>query len=195
MTKQKIYFSFLLGLLLASCRGPDIETVKEPVMGTEKHKLTGYRFANRERTVDAGLAVSCNPTAKNINVLNGTLYLGSRSNEYTFDDKVLLFLEINGTRHPLNIINRSQSTGEVGKNFFKSAQVYVTSKSLSFDLDSNLLKSINSSANIKLVLAREIGNAAKETIDILVLHPDKFESKHFSTIEDFTQKCNLKTKI
>lgn len=195
MTKQKIYLSLILGLLMSSCAGPDIETIKEPVLGTEKHKLTGYGFANREKTTSAGLVLSCNPTAKNKNVLNGTLYIGSRSNEYTFDDKVLLFLEINGTRHPLNIINRSQSTGEVGKNFFKSTRVYVTTKSLSFDFDGNLLKSINSSSSLKIVLAREIGNVSKETVDILVLHPDEFESKHFSTLDDFTQKCSLKTKI
>lgn len=195
MTKQKIYFSFLLGLLLSSCRGPDIETVKEPVLGIEKHKLSGYRFANREKTVNSELILSCSPSSKNKNVLNGTLYLGSLSNEYTFDEKVLLFLETNGTRHPLNIISRSQSTSEVGKSFFKSNRVYVTSKSLSFDLDANLLKSINSSANIKLVLAREIGSIGKEVVDILVLHPDEFESKHFSTIDEFAQKCSLKTKI
>jgi hypothetical protein len=195
MTKQKKYFGFLLGLLLSSCGGPDIETVKEPVLGTEKHKLTGYRFANREKTVNSELILSCSPTSKNKNVLNGTLYLGSLSNEYTFDDKVLLFLEVNGTRHTLNIISRSQSTGEVGKNFFKSTRVYVTSKSLSFDLDANLLNSINSSTSVKLVLAREIGTIAKETVDILVLHPDEFESKHYSTIDEFAQKCSLRTKI
>ncbi len=130
MTKQKKYFGFLLGLLLSSCRGPDIETVKEPVLGAEKHKLTGYRFANREKTVNSELILSCSPSSKNKNVLNGTLNIGTLSNEYTFDEKVLLFLEVNGTRHTLNIISRSQSTGEVGKSFFKSTRVYVTSKSL-----------------------------------------------------------------
>ena len=195
MTKQNKYLGLLLGLLLSSCGGPDIETVKEPVLGAEKHKLTGYKFANREKTVNSELIISCSPSSKNNNVLNGTLNIGSRSNEYTFDEKVLLFLEVNGTRHPLNIISRSQSTGEVGKSFFKSTRVYVTSKSLSFDLDASLLKSINSSTKIKLVLAREIGTAEKEVVDILVLHPDEFESKHYSTIDEFAQKCSLRTKI
>ena len=195
MTKQNKYLGLLLGLLLSSCGGPDIETVKEPVLGAEKHKLTGYKFANREKTVNSELIISCSPSSKNKNVLNGTLNIGSRSNEYTFDEKVLLFLEVNGTRHPLNIISRSQSTGEVGKSFFKSTRVYVTSKSLSFDLDASLLKSINSSTKIKLVLAREIGTAEKEVVDILVLHPDEFESKHYSTIDEFAQKCSLRTKI
>jgi hypothetical protein len=47
----------------------------------------------------------CAPSSKNNDKLNGSLYLGSLINEYTFDDKVRLFIEINGTRHQLNLIS------------------------------------------------------------------------------------------
>jgi hypothetical protein len=195
MSKQKIGMIALLGLLATGCGGPSIETEKEPVLGAEKHKLTGYPFSNREKTVNAGFVLSCKPSSKNLNVLNGSVYFASLSNEYTFDDNVKLFLEIDGIRHSLNIINRSQSTGEVGKSFFKSTRVYVTTKALSFDLDASLLTKFTASSNIKIILAREIGNTTKENVDILTLYPDEFDAKHYQTIEKFIEKCTLKTKI
>lgn len=189
----------LLGILLATtvitnCGGPDIETVKEPVLGTEKYKLRGYGFANREKSVNAGLVISCNPVAKNNTVLNGTLYLGSIANEYTFDDKVKLFLEINGVRHPLQVVSISQSTGEIGKQFFKSLRTYATYKSLSFNINATLLNSITA-PTLKIILAREISTTNTELVDILTLYPDEFDAKHSKTIEEFTQKCKLNVKI
>ncbi len=58
-----------------------------------------------------------------------------------------------------------------------------------------LLKHITPAANLKIILAREVGTTTIEQVDILTLHPDEFKSKHYKTIEDFTQKCNLNIKI
>lgn len=186
----------LATMVITNCGGPAIETIKEPVLGTEKHKLNGYGFTNREKSVNAGFVVSCIPTSKNNMILNGSIYLGSLSNEYAFDEKVKLFMEINGVRHLLNITNRSQDTREVGqKQFFESLRTYVTVKSLSFEMDARLLKSITNNANLKIILAREVGSTTTELVDILTLYPDKFNSKHYQTIEEFTQKCNVTGKI
>ena len=175
--------------------GLTIDTIKEPVLGTEKHSLGGYGFANREKSVHTGFVVSCNPNSKNNTILNGTIYLGSAANEYIFDDKVKLFLETTGVRHALNVSNISQSTSEVGKQFSKSLRSYVTEKSISFVMDAPLLKHIPPAANLKIILAREVGTTTIEQVDILTLHPDEFKSKHYKTIEDFTQKYKLNIKI
>lgn len=115
--KSSLIAVLLSTIIISNCGGPNIESIKEPVLGTEKHKLSGYGFSNREKSVSAGLVLSCTPSSKNNTILNGTLYIGSLSNEYSFDEKVKLFLEINGIRHQLNVISRNQSTGELGKNF------------------------------------------------------------------------------
>jgi hypothetical protein len=194
--KIKLMGALLATVIITNCGGPSIDTIKEPVLGTEKHRLSGYGFTNREKSVNAGFVVSCNPTSKNNTILNGSIYLGSISNVYSFDDKIKLFLEINGVRHLLNITNRSQDTSEVEKKqFFKALRTYVTVKSLSFEVDARLLKNITTTANLKIILAREVSATTTELVDILTLHPDEFDSKHYKTIEDFTQKCNLTGKI
>ena len=195
--KQSKYSLGLVGILLStviisSCGGPSITSIKEPVLGTEKQRLSGYALQNREKTVNANFVISCSPSAKNNTPLNGTLYLGSLSNEYTVDDKVRLFIEINGTRHLLNVISRSQNTSEVGKRFFKSTRIYSTQKSLSFEIDAKLLLGITPTSNLKFVLSREFGTLTKEYADILTLFPDEFESKHYTTLDEFAQKCNLR---
>ncbi len=112
-------------VIISNCGGLTIDTIKEPVLDTEKHSLVGYGFANREKSVRTGFVVSCNPNSKNNTILNGTIYLGSAANEYIIDDKVKLFLETNGVRHALNVSNISQSTSKVGKQFSKSLRSYV----------------------------------------------------------------------
>lgn len=194
--KTKLLAGILATMVITNCGGPAIQTIKEPVLGTEKHKLNGYGFTNREKSVNAGFVVSCTPTSKNSTVLNGSIYLGSLSNEYAFDEKVKLFIEINGVRHLLNITNRAQNTHEVGeKQFFECLRTYATVKSLSFEMNVSLLKTITNSANLKIILAREIGSSTTEHVDILTLHPDEFNSKHYQTIEEFTQKCKVTEKI
>jgi hypothetical protein len=193
--KTKLFMILLATVMINNCSGPEIEVFKEPVLGTEKYKLTGYKFTNREKSVNAGFVVSCNPNSKNNTRLNGTIYITSKSQEYTFDNKTKLLLEINGVRHLLNIISRAQNTDEVGKEFFKAARRYVTVKSLSFDIDVTLLKSITTASNVRIIVAREVSATSHEDVDILTLYPDEFESNHYKTIEDFIQKCNSNIKI
>jgi hypothetical protein len=82
----------------------------------------------------------------------------------------------------------------VGKSFFKSTRVYATYKALSFEIDAKLLLDITAASNLKFVLSREVGTSTKEYVDILTLFPEEFESKHYSTIDVFSQKCNLRVK-
>lgn len=73
--------------------------------------------------------------------------------------------------------------------------MYATTKSISFEINAKYLNDITSTSNLKLILTREIGISLKEEADILTLFPDEFESKHFKTIDDFKEKCNLRVKI
>lgn len=195
LKKIKLSACLLATVIINNCAGPEIEAYKEPVLGTEKYKLKGYKFANREKSVNAGFVVSCNPNAKNNTTFSGTIYIASDSQEYNLDNKIKLLLEVNGVRHLLNIITHSQNTGELGKEFFKSARRYVTVKSLSFDMDVKLLKNITTTSNVRIILARETSATSAEQVDILILHPNEFESNHYKTIEDFIQKCNPNVKI
>lgn len=191
-TKKRFLLTALLGaVVITSCSSPSITTIKEPVLGTEKHQLSGYYFEDRSASTSANIRFSCRPDSKkNADVISGTLTLGSRANEYTFDENIKLFLAIDNKRHELNIINRTQKTMEVNKSFLNIGKKYVTMKGIAFEGSPKLVQQIRSSSDLKLIVGRIIGNAQKEVVDILTLYPYEFTTDHDKKITEFLEKCS-----